>query len=404
MVIRTMYIEDNGFDDRLNGHPLTYSGVKVMKRVIRYLLDSTFCPPRAAYDPKNTISAIISGDDVYERIGVTFESDSSLSITGSLWRDHSNSAPTACTIFLHSLGANQFEGLNIIPFLCTRDLAFFAFDFPGCGVSEGKATPLDGSGYHIVLAAAKYLRTRFAITKVALWGRSLGAAIALHAVSASNEFCCVVSDSSFSSTHDVISDQGSRNKIPKFLVSLAHPIFTSQAKRILEMDVNDPFPINIVQYAQTPLLMGHGSLDTFVPVEQSRKIFAKYGHKNKQLYIFEAKHNTPRPWDWYHIAARFMYRETGIEAKVKNYNEIFRDAELHVGSGELVLQDIARSVAFKERQKVINRQEAETAAAAVEVADRELSAREQALLVDGTASREEPLPKGGFLTGSAAIP
>jgi pimeloyl-ACP methyl ester carboxylesterase len=72
--------------------------------------------------------------------------------------------------------------LNIIPFLCTPELAMFAFAFPGCGISEGKAAPLDRSGSQLVLAAVRHLRVRFSFTQFALWGRSLGAAIALHTV------------------------------------------------------------------------------------------------------------------------------------------------------------------------------------------------------------------------------
>jgi pimeloyl-ACP methyl ester carboxylesterase len=261
---------------------------------------------------------------------------------GSLWRERTlpDATPTTCLIYLHSLGTNQFEVLNIIPFLCTPELAVFAFDFPGCGVSEGKATPLDGSGCQLVLGAARHLRSRFGFTQFALWGRSLGASIALHAVSISNDFRCVVADSPFASTRDFLSDQAQANKIPKFLIKMALPIVQAEARRMVAANIDYPFPINFVQYAETPLMLGHGTKDTFVPIRHSEMIFSKYGDSKKQLYTFEAKHNSARPCHWYRSVARFIYRHLGLEISVRFYDQVYVASELHVGTVELVMRDI----------------------------------------------------------------
>jgi hypothetical protein len=248
-----------------------------------------------------------------------------------------------CTIYLHSLGTNQFESLNLIPFLCTPELAVFSFDLPGCGISEGPSIPLDGSGCELVLAAVQHLRSHFSFTQFALWGRSLGAAIALHTVSTSNDFRCVVADSSFTSTRDFIYDQAKVNGVPKFFIQIAFPLVRAEVRRRTEMNIDYPFPINFVHFAHTPVLLGHGTRDTFIPPHHSEIIFAKYGDASKQLYTFEAKHNSPRPFHWYQTAARFIYRQTGLDEKVRMYNWVYSNSCLHVGNLRVVLENLRNS-------------------------------------------------------------
>jgi predicted esterase len=267
-----------------------------------------------------------------------------------------------CLIYLHSLGTNQFEAINLIPFLCTSQLSLFAFDFPGCGISEGKATPLDGSGSGIVRTAVRVLRARFGFNQFALWGRSLGASIALHAVSTSNDFDCIVADSPFRCARDFLYDQAKANKIPQFFIKLALPIVQAEALRTLKMNIDYPFPINFVQFAQTPLLLGHGNADGFVPIYHSEAIFAEYGGSNKQLYIFEAQHNTSRPSHWYRSAGRFVYRRLGVDALVRSYEHVYRTSLLHAGPLVVVMKDLENGMgsevgrfqhAVKEPERVI---------------------------------------------------
>lgn len=327
-----------------------------MDSIIQYLLDCTICPPRAEYDPDNTISVITTeGGDVYLREKVVFQSNE-LKLMGSLWRDKNSNNPKSCCIFLHSLGTNQFEVLNIIPFLVTPDLAVFAFDFPGCGMSEGSSTPLDGTGHFFVSSAVSHLKSNYGFTYFALWGRSMGAAIALHSVSLSNDFCCVASDSAFECIDEILLDQAKANKIPSFLMKMAFPVFRRKAKRLMDMEIDCPFPIAYVSAASTPLLMGHGSKDTFVPPHHAEDIFLRYGCKNKQLYIFDAKHNSTRPYQWYQSVARFIYRHAKVDAKPRNYNYVYATSHLHVGSLDIVLEDIDNQRLYQE--KISQRQSA----------------------------------------------
>jgi len=343
-----------------------------MRAVVQYLLDCTVCPPRASYDPDRTVSVITTGENMrYARKQARFQTDDGVSHVGSLWADAKSESPAACCIYLHSLGTNQFEVLNIVPFLCTPALAVFAFDFPGCGISEGKVTPLDGSGSRLVLSAARYLRETFGFERLCVWGRSMGAAVALHAVSLSHEFCCVVSDAAFESPRQVLLDQAEQSSIPAFFLKLALPVLKRQARSILSMDVDLPLPINVVNAAQTPLLMGHGSCDAFVQPHNAQHLFARYGCKNKQLYIFNAKHNSPRPCQWYETVARFIYRHTSVGAIVRGYNATYRSSFLHIGETQLVMDELERMLAARlaKEQAEAARSEPDTESSPTETSD-----------------------------------
>ena len=312
-----------------------------MKSLINWLFDVSLRPPRATYDLDKTICAIEGRNgELYVRKDVIFDNGDNIKLYGSLWYEHKSPNPTSCIIFLHSLGMNQFECVNIVPFLCTSDLAIFSFDFTGSGLSDGDTIPLIGRGCHDVFAAAEYLRTHFGINQIGLWGRSMGAAIGLDTVSISNDFVCIVSDSAFASTENIVYDQAKLNGLPPVFVKFVEPFLKREALKIVGPALDLNYPLKDVTFATTPLFMGHGKIDSFVPIEQAFRIFDKYGCSDKQFYIFDSKHNTPRPSQWYEAAARFIYRKLGIDQKPRMYDLEYRFSKLHVGVLEEVLLEL----------------------------------------------------------------
>lgn len=324
-----------------------------MKSVVRWLVDVSFRPPRHSYDPDRTVSVVTNNQIVYVRKAYEFKNQRGNKLYGSLWTDRAARMPDNCLLYLHSLGTNQFEALNLVPFMTSQDLALFSFDFPGCGISEGDHIPLDGSGIHDVLAACDFLDSQFHFKKYAVWGRSMGAAIALHSVSASNRFTCCVSDSAFQNTESVVFDQADQNGIPRFAITLIEPIIKYQANKMLKTNIIAPYPLSEVPYSTTPLLMGHGRQDTFVSPSQAQHLFDCYGFADKQLYLFDARHNSVRPYQWYETASRFIYRKLGIKPVKRFYDAIFTGSELHSGIQEVILADIDRELE-QSLQKLVN--------------------------------------------------
>lgn len=298
-------------------------------------------PPRATYDPSDTPAVIERHNKTFcVREDVEFLNPFGEKLCGSLWRESGFDLPTSCMIYLHSLGTNQFECINLIPFICNRDLAVFSFDFPGSGASGGDTIPLINNGTETVLSAAEMIRKRYRITQLGLWGRSMGAAVALDVVSSSNDFRFVVSDSAFSSASNIVYDQARMKNFPRLLVKLAEPYLKRQVRKLAGSAIDLQYPLAVVNSAKTPLLLGHGKRDNFVPLAQAEELFERYGFSDKQLYVFNAKHNTKRPDQWYEAAARFVYRKMEIDSKVRSYDSVYSGAKLHIGNIETVLREI----------------------------------------------------------------
>lgn len=350
-----------------------------MKSIVKWLVDVSFRPPRHTYDPETTVSAVTNGSNVYVRKSFYFPNKKGDELYGSLWYDRSQPIPRNCIFYLHSLGTNQFEGLNLVSFLCSPDLCLFTFDFPGCGISEGDFIPLDGSGIDDVKSAFEYLSSEYHFEKYAIWGRSLGAAIALQSASATDYFSCCVSDSAFKNTESVVYDQAAQNGIPKLCITLVKPFVKQQANSILKTDVISPSPIREVPFSHTPLLMGHGKQDTFVPLPQAQVLFDTYGFQDKQLYIFDARHNSVRPYQWYETASRFVYRKLGLTPTKRFYDAVYNSSMLHSGIHSVILEDIDRKIeegkiALQERLRMAQEGEINEKK---EKTEKETSAREE---------------------------
>lgn len=311
-----------------------------MKSVVKWLIDVCFRPPRHEYDTERTAVAVTTGETVYVRQTMKFTNSKGNQLEGSLWYDKDYEIPKNCLIYLHSLGSNQFEALNLVAFMCSRDLAVFSFDFSGCGNSEGNYIPLDGSGIDDVNSCLKILEEQYNFAKYAVWGRSMGAAIALHAASETDKFVCCISDSAFKDTESVVYDQASQNGIPAFVIPIIKRFVANQALKTLGTDVISPYPYASLHKSNTPLLIGHGKQDSFITVSQAKDIFERYGCDDKTIYVFDGCHNTGRPCQWYEYASRFIHRKLGLDPVKRFYDNTISASDIHSGNKGVVLFDI----------------------------------------------------------------
>ena len=72
-----------------------------------------------------------------------------------------------------------------------------AFDFAGCGLSEGEYITLGYNEREDVYSVVNYARTEFRVTNVILWGRSMGAATSLLYTAKYGGVKAIISDNSY---------------------------------------------------------------------------------------------------------------------------------------------------------------------------------------------------------------
>lgn len=105
---------------------------------------------------------------------------------------------------MHGNAGNQHEGLTYAPDVLPLGIDLLAFDFSGCGNSEGEWVTLGWKEKDDLHAVLLHLASQGRTSKVILWGRSMGAATVLLY---DNQFPLPVSgfilDSSFSDFESV---------------------------------------------------------------------------------------------------------------------------------------------------------------------------------------------------------
>ena len=156
-------------------------------------------------------------------------------------------------LFCHGNAGNISHRLDNVARLLERGLQVFIFDYRGYGRSAGK--PSEKGIYLDGLAAYDHLvrEKRTPASKIVVFGRSLGAAVAVE-VALQKEVRSVILESAFTSTKDM-------------------------AKAILVFKPLSPFmPANYDNLAKisrlrTPKLIVHGDQDEIVPFAMGQKLF-----------------------------------------------------------------------------------------------------------------------------------
>lgn len=219
-------------------------------------------------------------------------------------------APAPVVIFLHGNCSCRCAVLPILPQLLTLGCSVFAFDFAGSGVSDGEYVSLGYHERHDVRTVVEYLRESGMVTKIALWGHSMGAATALLFGATDPSIAAIVCDSTFTSltalAHDVVASRFTRLSAPLtwVVVNLAR----RHILRVAEFDIDEVTPIDSAPGTFIPALFLHGDVDELIPKSHSIDVHDAYAGDKEMIIMENIGHNTPRPDDAIESATLFLYR------------------------------------------------------------------------------------------------
>merc|ERR1712166_261882 len=128
-------------------------------------------------------------------------------------------------IYMHGNASNKNEGLSYIGKLLPKGICLCAFDFSGCGNSEGAWVTLGHKEKDDLNAVVQYLYENKRVSTVGLWGRSMGAVTSLL-------FCkenpgtinCMVLDSGFSQLGVIVNTLAGQMGVPPEFVQMMTPM------------------------------------------------------------------------------------------------------------------------------------------------------------------------------------
>jgi len=174
-------------------------------------------------------------------------------------------------LFYHGNAGNISHRIENVERLVNRGLSVFLLSYRGYGKSTGR--PSEKGIYLDGLAAYDYLTQteRIPPNRIAIFGRSLGGAVAIE-VALQRGAKCIVIESTFTSLRDM-----SKTIFPWFLFSPFIPNHYDNGTKIATLFV--------------PKLIVHGKNDEIVPFWIGEKLFTVAKDKKKFLAIEGAGHN-----------------------------------------------------------------------------------------------------------------
>ena len=144
---------------------------------------------------------------------------------------------------MHGNSSSRCEAIPEIKYLLPKNITIFAFDFSGCGHSEGEYISLGWHEQDDVECIVNFLRKSNKVSTIGLWGRSMGAVTALMYGSKDLSIAGLVLDSPFSSLKLLINELAKdRVALPDFIIKQAITWIKEIIKEKADFDLDDIEP------------------------------------------------------------------------------------------------------------------------------------------------------------------
>lgn len=207
---------------------------------------------------------------------VTFKSTDGVKLSG--WFIPNNKTK-ATIIVMHGYPADKNNLLGIAEFLA-KDFNVFLFDFRSFGQSGGKYTTVGYLEKNDLVGAIQYLEKEKNITKIGLYGFSLGGAVALMANHKNVK--AIVTDSAYAELTNMVKHMYRIFFIFKF--PLVH-LTKLYGILFLRINIDDASPVDNIKNIKGPILLIHAEKDSQIPVSEAYLLHN--ANKKAQLWIVE---------------------------------------------------------------------------------------------------------------------
>ncbi|CAK9225000.1 unnamed protein product [Sphagnum jensenii] len=280
------------------------------------LVNFVIRPPRANYSPSSDLleqEFLLKGKK-YVRKDLQVINGRGHVLQCSHYMPHtiSEDLPLPCVIYCHGNSGCRADANEAAIILLPSNITVFTLDFSGSGLSDGNYVSLGWNEMDDLQAAVNYLRTQKLISRIGLWGRSMGAVTrqvsCLRYGAQDPSIAGMVLDSPFSNLNDLMMELVDVYKIrlPKFTVKVAVQYMRKLIQKRAQFDIMDLDSVQMAANSFIPALIGHGTEDIFIQPHHSDLIYKSYAG-DKNIIKFEGDHNSPRPQFYYDSITIFFY-------------------------------------------------------------------------------------------------
>ena len=267
----------------------------------------------------------------YKRSDFSLINKRNLKLMCSYWEpyDEQRDYPRLpCVIYLHGNSSSRCEVVPNLKYLLPLNITVFAFDFAGCGHSEGEYISLGWYEVFDIQCVIHFLRNSKKVSTIGLWGRSMGAITSIMYASREQNIAGIFLDSPFCSLNLLI-DELSKEKVsslPNFLVKQVIKVIKETVKEKANFNIDDIETIEFAKKCFVPAFFCHGKDDTFVNFHHCKDLYSAYpGEKN--ILLVDGDHNSLRPNKLNENASEFFYN--ALKCKyIKEINDSYHGHKL----------------------------------------------------------------------------
>ena len=207
---------------------------------------------------------------------VTFKSTDNLKLSG--WFIPNNKTK-ATIIVMHGYPADKANLLGIAKFLA-KDFNVLLFDFRSFGESSGKYTTVGYLEKNDLMGAIEYLEKEKNISKIGLYGFSLGGAVAL--MNNHENVKAIVTDSAYAKLSNMVEHMYRIFfvfKYPLYYLTKLYGIL------FLKIDIDRVSPVDNIKNLKVPILLIHAEKDSQIPVSEAYLL--NDANKKAELWVVE---------------------------------------------------------------------------------------------------------------------
>ncbi|PIN03596.1 putative alpha/beta hydrolase [Handroanthus impetiginosus] len=256
-------------------------------------------------------------------------------------------SPLPCVIYCHGNSGCRADANEAAVVLLPSNITVFTLDFSGSGLSDGDYVSLGWHEKSDLKVVLSHLRSNKKISRIGLWGRSMGAVTSLLYGAEDPSIAGMVLDSAFSNLFNLMLELADVYKIrlPKFTVKMAVQYMRRVIQRKAKFDIMRLDCIQVAPKTFIPALFGHAKDDKFIQPRHSDAIFKSYAG-DKNIIKFEGDHNSSRPQFYYDSVSIFFYNvlhppqlPSPYSAKIEKYYDL-GDVKVGAGVEENILYEI----------------------------------------------------------------
>lgn len=273
----------------------------------------------------------INDDIAVNRYDFTVINQDNLTLYCSLYEAETNYSSSSCVVYLHCNTGSRLDVKPYLPELISQGFSVCAFDFSGCGLSEGEYITLGYKEKNDIESVLAYLNSLQRYQHFFLWGRSMGAITALFYISNTKQNLIkgMILDSSFISLRRMVLEYVSNlTNLPEILIYPLIPLINRLLREKIGLEFSDfemreqlnYLDCNTRQQVPSVLFLASKN-DTVVKSAHSEELYQMYPGKHKTINYIKEKHEEDRSKKVIRDCVSFLAKTLG---KIQKEDQIDR--------------------------------------------------------------------------------